>query len=967
MARIPEVKIQSMLSLKRILFPDEPEIFSRKTQCHHAPGDSLAIVLNPHQSVNARSRNRQRDTSIPKKSEPFVSVLVTLDHNKNYAEEDMKARKKVRHLVTGHTESLGSIGVTPDRPIVTKKVKRKQTGAENTLASITAPKRAAKKATTRNRESKSKTARGEMVRKQGKVSKRAQICLTKSCQNSETQNNTAYPKVLVDSLLGKFTLQEKATHPKDSAIEENGHQSKRDAVSRRRKIRRACTKERGKTYRALSRPLNYGGLGAFADKTNVLQQTAEKAFEVTSKQKKNSKQQQTQPQRKVRRLVSPIPSALCIESMALKTEQETIQQAEMHAKQKNLSDAVPQELEPSDAELICNDLEKENHHTSENHCSLEEDVKSQASRAETKGRTSNDTLSLETSAVQEASCQDDKLSDCDENCTREHHNSEKKKKSKKKSKEKSKKKSKRRPLVRCDGREVDETTTREDTTAPKSEKRNPVRRSERLSGQISTIASQSCDSSIDTETQMEPRTVPKIEPQTEIVEVGQGLRRSNRSRKCPDRHGVYADENGVCGTKISSEAETPKESIRQTSTEESKRQASQRHQNSRSVKKELARAELSENFLPENLEDDIFNATPMRGLLLSGDCSNNTVTSSGFENNSKLNFGIAIKETPVKSPRMVPNSKSSTKEVEVDRGVRRSKRSRKCPDRHGVYADAKGMTEILCPAKVPPEDSKHRSQKRQRRSGVEETEIKDGSSDGAEQIETKDGSNDKECQDLQGSEPDRTFWSDIEVRLLRGAHKEVNPKSVSFWEDIAEMVEGRSSVECREKWFSLVKTPVIPTRKPTKRINQSFIPELSDDDIFNATPMRGLILTQDDGNSTNTPTDFGNFPNFNFGSAIKVSHTTDEISNGTGGQNLRGYKTYIESMRRGVNNSSKQRLPKAMMGKAMKNLSERAGQGDVEIKCRLSPGGTLQVKTNSETDASMDLDDDDDHDHLYSH
>ena len=48
-------------------------------------------------------------------------------------------------------------------------------------------------------------------------------------------------------------------------------------------------------------------------------------------------------------------------------------------------------------------------------------------------------------------------------------------------------------------------------------------------------------------------------------------------------------------------------------------------------------------------------------------------------------------------------------------------------------------------------------------------------------------------------------------------------------------------------------------------------------------------------------------------------------------------------------------------------VSERAGQGDVEIKCRLSPGGTLQVKTNSETDASMDLDDDDDHDHLYSH
>jgi hypothetical protein len=206
------------------------------------------------------------------------------------------------------------------------------------------------------------------------------------------------------------------------------------------------------------------------------------------------------------------------------------------------------------------------------------------------------------------------------------------------------------------------------------------------------------------------------------------------------------------------------------------------------------------------------------------------------------------------------------------------------------------------------------------------------------------------------STDDDNHWSEEEVILLREAQKEIDPKSVSFWEEVSDMVEARSSVECRGKWFSLVKTPVIRTRKPRKQPSADLIPTSSDDDIFNATPMKALFSAENAGEPTALFENIVNLSNFSFGSAIKVGNNSNRSSGRPENQTQRGYKTYIKAMKRGVNKTSKGRPPKAIVNKSKsaKNLAESAGEGDVEMRCRLSPNGTLRLKTNEYRDGDND-------------
>lgn len=212
-------------------------------------------------------------------------------------------------------------------------------------------------------------------------------------------------------------------------------------------------------------------------------------------------------------------------------------------------------------------------------------------------------------------------------------------------------------------------------------------------------------------------------------------------------------------------------------------------------------------------------------------------------------------------------------------------------------------------------------------------------------------SEDKESHvvDDNGEDNERP-WRESDVVLLREAQNEVNPTSFSFWEEVSELIGNRSAVECREKWFSLVKTPKVKESKAKKNLQQK-VAMTPNDDIFNATPMKALFSQRSDGFDQG----FGNLgflENLNLGSAVKVNRAPT-ADGGPSMPTQRGYKTYITNMKRNIlKMDNKRRLPVMtnMKSKVSKNVRERAEEGDVELNGRLSPGGTIHVKASGNED-----------------
>lgn len=304
---------------------------------------------------------------------------------------------------------------------------------------------------------------------------------------------------------------------------------------------------------------------------------------------------------------------------------------------------------------------------------------------------------------------------------------------------------------------------------------------------------------------------------------------------------------------------------------------------------------------------------------------------------------------------------SDDETTNIDRNLRRSRRSSIRPERYGIdEVEKEKQASASCgpEKKIEPKASDAEAKKSlpvSKRRRIFKMELK------------KSVRYDNGRLSLDSADDDNQ-WSEDEVILLREAHKRIDPKLVSFWDEVSEMVEGRSAVECREKWFALVKTPVIRTRKPPRQRPSigDLIPTLSGDDIFNATPMKDIFLA---GNGCESVALFGNIANlspFAFGSAIKVGNT-NKMPDHPEKITQRGYKTYIKEMKRGVNKKSKGKLP-AKAAKSTKNLAVSAGEGDVEMRGRLSPGGTLRLKTNGYEDECGDeyLDDEDENDTLYA-
>ena len=208
----------------------------------------------------------------------------------------------------------------------------------------------------------------------------------------------------------------------------------------------------------------------------------------------------------------------------------------------------------------------------------------------------------------------------------------------------------------------------------------------------------------------------------------------------------------------------------------------------------------------------------------------------------------------------------------------------------------------------------------------------------------------KEPYATRSIESDSSTWSSKELERLRKSHHEANPKSSSFWHDVAQLVGSRTADECQEKWFSFAKTPNQAAKSKKTKPLTTGTPGTKEDDIFNATPMKALFdLSLIFGSGLDLRNAEG-LATLGIGSAIKVNVET--ASDKTAHQlktTTHGYKTYIKNVKRDVNNCLKRKLPKVPKRQRIKEtFTLKDSEGDFEVRGKLSPGGTLQVATEAE-------------------
>ena len=206
-------------------------------------------------------------------------------------------------------------------------------------------------------------------------------------------------------------------------------------------------------------------------------------------------------------------------------------------------------------------------------------------------------------------------------------------------------------------------------------------------------------------------------------------------------------------------------------------------------------------------------------------------------------------------------------------------------------------------------------------------------------------------------------WTAEQLDQLSAAMGSVEPTSASFWHDVASLVDERTESECRFKWFSIAKTPM---PKLTKRscAKKGAIREQSDDedDIFNSSPMRGFFVP--DGNDESNQHDAAVFMNHDVGSAIKMGAKSSAVASNSNFSTMKrmepnfrpkaGYKMYLQNLKRDVARAQKEvpsrKGQSKLSGKGPRTLSETVYDSDVDVNVRLTPGGTLKVKSQYEED-----------------
>ena len=211
-------------------------------------------------------------------------------------------------------------------------------------------------------------------------------------------------------------------------------------------------------------------------------------------------------------------------------------------------------------------------------------------------------------------------------------------------------------------------------------------------------------------------------------------------------------------------------------------------------------------------------------------------------------------------------------------------------------------------------------------------------------------------------------WSTEQLEQLRNAQEDVDPTSTSYWMDVASFVPGKSASECQTKWFSMTKSPAPKTKNNGREIVPYHLQTTNDDDeddIFQSTPMRGSMFVNANYYQSfhevtlpklPTPTlpsmEIDNDEIF-VTSLNMLAPTVKPVS-----------KAFLQRMKRNFTKAetnvatTAKLLHKKYAGKNTKGLTEALCDHDVDINIRLSPGGTLQVKSHVDHDDEDDFWDD---------
>ena len=203
-------------------------------------------------------------------------------------------------------------------------------------------------------------------------------------------------------------------------------------------------------------------------------------------------------------------------------------------------------------------------------------------------------------------------------------------------------------------------------------------------------------------------------------------------------------------------------------------------------------------------------------------------------------------------------------------------------------------------------------------------------------------------------------WSPGELERLSASMATVDPTSELFWYSVSCLVRDRTESECRAKWFSVAKTP-IPKLSKKAPVQQNEVDCVGDeDDIFNSSPMRGFPCTNSDKPDSKDTT---GFLCHYFGSVVKVKDDACAVvserlaANPISFRPKAGYKTYLQNLRRDVSRAEKKVPARKPVGKTKgpSAISESIFESDVDVNVRLTPGGTLNVKSQYDDEGDDDF------------
>ncbi|KAL7465028.1 hypothetical protein ACHAXS_007842 [Conticribra weissflogii] len=201
-------------------------------------------------------------------------------------------------------------------------------------------------------------------------------------------------------------------------------------------------------------------------------------------------------------------------------------------------------------------------------------------------------------------------------------------------------------------------------------------------------------------------------------------------------------------------------------------------------------------------------------------------------------------------------------------------------------------------------------------------------------------------------------WSNEEISSLRRAQNSVNPISAMFWEDVADLVAGRTSKECRDKWFSLTGTPSVRSKLQSRKTISNTVNDVSsdddEDDLFNSTPFRTTYANTQNGNLAQKLREGGFDLSFGLSPCTRQHSTLDsQPADASARKQRTGYTTYINNLRRDL--SALEKLPK----KSFEHQPSTRREDVIRINSKNGSGQLLEdgtVKISMEEDESEEDD-----------